>query len=173
MFFFPKNIVCQGPDPTGGEFNFNELLYSAAMACPDLRVLGHKQLVRFLQFTISIQGLGIRKKLLEVFEDWEVQFGSHKFAYKDLYTATKGFKDTELLGRGGFGNVYKGTLPVSNIDIAVKRVSHDSKQGMREFIAEIATIGRLRHPNLVRLQGYCRLRGVLYLVYDCMTKWKP
>ena len=63
-----------------------------------------------------------------------------------------------------------GTLPVSNIEIAVKRVSHDSRQGMREFIAEIATIGRLRHPNLVRLQGYCRRKGELYLVYDCMPK---
>ncbi|KAL0664659.1 hypothetical protein Bca4012_101497 [Brassica carinata] len=82
-----------------------------------------------------------RKKLLEVIEDWEVQFGPHRFAYKDLHTATKGFKDTELLGKGGFGK----------IEIAVKMVSHDSRQGMREFIAEIATIGRLRHPNLVRL----------------------
>ncbi|KAF3517682.1 hypothetical protein DY000_02063523 [Brassica cretica] len=111
-----------------------------------------------------------RKKLLEVIEDWEVQFGPHRFAYKDLHTATKGFKDTELLGKGGFGKVFKGTLPVSNIEIAVKMVSHDSRQGMREFIAEIATIGRLRHPNLVRLLGYCRRKGELYLVYDCMPK---
>ncbi|ESQ28210.1 hypothetical protein EUTSA_v10019670mg [Eutrema salsugineum] len=94
----------------------------------------------------------------------------HRFAYKDLHITTKGFSNTELLGRGGFGKVYKGTLPVSNIEIAVKRVSHDSRQGMREFIAEIATIGRLRHLNLVRLQGYCRHKGELYLVYDCMPK---
>ncbi|KAH0938281.1 hypothetical protein HID58_005742 [Brassica napus] len=80
-----------------------------------------------------------RKKLLEVLEDWEVQFGPHRFAYKDINTATKGFKDTELLGRGGFGKVYKGALPVSNIEIAVKR-------------------------------GYCRRKGELYLVYDCMPK---
>ncbi|AAB61103.1 Strong similarity to Arabidopsis receptor-like kinase (gb/ATLECGENE) and F20P5.15 [Arabidopsis thaliana] len=111
-----------------------------------------------------------RKKLLEVLEDWEVQFGPHRFAFKDLHIATKGFKDTEVLGKGGFGKVYKGTLPVSNVEIAVKMVSHDSRQGMREFIAEIATIGRLRHPNLVRLQGYCRHKGELYLVYDCMAK---
>ncbi|XP_013623941.1 PREDICTED: L-type lectin-domain containing receptor kinase V.9-like [Brassica oleracea var. oleracea] len=39
---------------------------------------------------------------------------------------------------------------------------------MREFVAEIATIGRLRHANLVRLLGYCRRKGELYLVYDCM-----
>ncbi|CAN6864518.1 unnamed protein product, partial [Brassica oleracea] len=111
-----------------------------------------------------------RKKLLEVIEDWEVQFGPHRFTYKDLFIATKGFKNSELLGRGGFGKVYKGTLPVSDIEIAVKVVSHDSRQGMREFVAEIATIGRLRHPNLVRLQGYCRHKDELYLVYDCMPK---
>ncbi|CAH8257677.1 unnamed protein product [Arabidopsis lyrata] len=124
---------------------------------------------------LIILGLSIwfflkRKKLLEVLEDWEVQFGPHRFAFKDLHTATKGFKNTELLGKGGFGKVYKGTLPVSNVEIAVKRVSHDSRQGMRGFIAEIATIGRIRHPNLVRLQGYCRHKGELYLVYDCMPK---
>ncbi|CAH8392178.1 unnamed protein product [Eruca vesicaria subsp. sativa] len=53
-----------------------------------------------------------REKILEVLEDWEVQYGPYKFAYKDLHTATKGFKDSELLGKGGFGKVYKGTLPV-------------------------------------------------------------
>ncbi|KAF2545445.1 hypothetical protein F2Q70_00020759 [Brassica cretica] len=120
--------------------------------------------------TISFMLLMKRKKLMEVLEDWEVQFGPHRFAYKDLYIATKGFKNSELLGKGGFGKVYKGTLLSSNLDIPVKKVSHDSGQGMREFIAEIATIGRLRHPNLVRLLGYCRRKGELYLVYDCMPK---
>nr|VDD64020.1 unnamed protein product [Brassica oleracea] len=111
-----------------------------------------------------------RKKFLEVIEDWEVQFGPHRFTYKDLFIATKGFKNSELLGRGGFGKVFKGILPLSSIPIAVKKISHDSKQGMREFLAEIATIGRLRHPDLVRLLGYCRRKGELYLVYDFMPK---
>ncbi|CAA7037103.1 unnamed protein product [Microthlaspi erraticum] len=127
-------------------------------------------LVILIFLTISYMLFLKRKKLMEVLEDWEVQFGPHRFAYKDLYTATKGFKNSELLGKGGFGKVYKGTLLTSNMDIAVKKVSHDSRQGMREFIAEIATIGRLRHPNLVRLLGYCRRKGELYLVYDCMPK---
>ncbi|CAF2174241.1 unnamed protein product [Brassica napus] len=80
----------------------------------------------------------------------------------------EGFKEKQLLGRGGFGQVYKGTLPGSDAEIAVKRTSHDSRQGMREFRAEISTIGRLRHPNLVRLLGYCRHKEHLYLVYDFM-----
>lgn len=64
--------------------------------------------------------------------------------------------------------MYKGVLPSSNTQVAVKRISHDSRQGMREFVAEIATIGRLRHPNLVRLLGYCRRKHELLLVYDYM-----
>jgi hypothetical protein len=73
----------------------------------------------------------------EVREDWEDEFGAHRFSYKDLYCATEGFKDKHLLGVGGFGRVYKGLLPVSKLEIAVKRVSHDSKQGIKEFIAEV------------------------------------
>nr|GEU56643.1 L-type lectin-domain containing receptor kinase V.9-like [Tanacetum cinerariifolium] len=109
-----------------------------------------------------------KRKYAEVLEGWEVQYGPHRFAYKDLYTATKGFKESELLGKGGFGQVYKGTLPELGAQVAVKKIWHESGQGMKEFVAEIATIGRLRHPNLVRLLGYCRRKGELFLVYDYM-----
>ncbi|XP_058182036.1 L-type lectin-domain containing receptor kinase V.9-like [Rhododendron vialii] len=127
--------------------------------------------ISFLLLVVLIFGflfMKRMKKFMEVLEDWEVQYGPHRFGYKDLFIATKGFKDRELLGRGGFGRVYRGVLPISNIQVAVKRVAHDSRQGLREFVAEIATIGRLRHPNLVRLLGYCRRKQELLLVYDYM-----
>ncbi|KAF8397435.1 hypothetical protein HHK36_016351 [Tetracentron sinense] len=108
------------------------------------------------------------KKYAEIREDWELEYGPHRFSYKELYKAAKGFKDKELLGAGGFGKVYRGVLRSSNTRVAVKRVSHDSKQGMKEFVAEIASMGRLRHRNLVELLGYCRRRGELLLVYDYM-----
>ncbi|KAK3415755.1 hypothetical protein EUGRSUZ_H01505 [Eucalyptus grandis] len=125
-------------------------------------------------FVVSVLILGAiyvirrKRKLAEVLEDWERDYGPYRFKYKDLYTATKGFRNQELLGAGGFGQVYRGILPTSNLEIAVKRVSHESKQGMREFIAEIITIGRLRHRNLVALLGYCRRKRELLLVYDYM-----
>ena len=109
-----------------------------------------------------------RIKFQELREEWEREYGPQRFSYKDLYKATKGFHDKQLLGAGGFGKVYRGRLPSSNLEIAVKKVSHDSKQGMREFVAEIASMGRLRHRNLVQLLGYCRRRGELLLVYDHM-----
>ncbi|KAG2673367.1 hypothetical protein I3760_13G087800 [Carya illinoinensis] len=108
-----------------------------------------------------------RKKYEEVREDWESEYGTHRFSYKSLHKATKGFKAKEIIGEGGFGKVYRGTLP-SNEQIAVKRVSHNSQQGMKEFVAEIVSMGRLRHRNLVRLLGYCRRKGELLLIYDYM-----
>ncbi|KAA3472226.1 L-type lectin-domain containing receptor kinase IV.2-like [Gossypium australe] len=142
---------------------------------------GIKQLQRILALTLSLTGLTLflvlvfgaalisrKKRFVEILEDWEVQYRPHRFSYKDLFKATKGFKEKEVLGRGGVGRVYKGVLPSSNVQIAVKRISHDSRQGMREFVAEIATIGHLRHPNLVRLLGYCRRKHELLLVYDYM-----
>ncbi|KAK0605077.1 hypothetical protein LWI29_022532 [Acer saccharum] len=93
---------------------------------------------------------------------------SQRISYKSLYEATKGFKDKEVIGQGGFGKVYKGVLPSSNERIAIKRVTHDSGQRMKQFVAEIVSMGRLRHRNLVQLRGYCRRKGELMLVYDYM-----
>lgn len=107
-------------------------------------------------------------KNADVIEDWELDIAPHRFSYKELKKATRGFRDRELLGFGGFGRVYKGTLPSSNIHVAVKRISHESKQGLPEFVSEIASMGRLRHRNLVQLLGWCRRRGDLLLVYDFM-----
>jgi len=107
-----------------------------------------------------------RHKYAELREEWEVMFGPHRFSYKDLFHATKGFCDEHLLGIGGFGRVYRGVLPVSRTEVAVKKVSHESRQGIKEFVAEVVTIGQLRHRNLVQLLGYCRRKGELLLVYD-------
>ncbi|EAY85469.1 hypothetical protein OsI_06844 [Oryza sativa Indica Group] len=104
----------------------------------------------------------------ELHEDWEVEFGPHRIPYKDLRRATERFKNKNLLGVGGFGRVYKGVLPKSRLEVAVKRVSHESSQGMKEFVAEVVSIGRLRHRNIVQLLGYCRLKNELLLVYDYM-----
>ncbi|BAT84488.1 hypothetical protein LR48_Vigan03g143000 [Vigna angularis] len=118
--------------------------------------------------TVAVVRVMKRKKFTELLEDWEQDYGPHRFKYKDLSLATKGFREKELLGSGGFGRVYKGVMPISKLEVAVKKVSHESRQGMREFVAEIVSIGRLRHKNLVPLLGYCRRKGELLLVYDYM-----
>ncbi|KAH7665048.1 Non-specific serine/threonine protein kinase protein [Dioscorea alata] len=111
----------------------------------------------------------VRKKMFsELHDDWELEFESNRFPYEQLYKATRGFKGKYLLGIGGFGRVYRGLLPASKVEVAVKRVSHESKQGVREFVAEIVSLGKLRHRNLVQLLGYCRRKGELLLVYEYM-----
>ncbi|KAJ9539902.1 hypothetical protein OSB04_026408 [Centaurea solstitialis] len=121
---------------------------------------------------IAIAGVVfVIKKLKQVdeVEEWEFDLGPHRYSYKELKEATKGFRDEELLGFGGFGSVYKGVLPDSKTLVAVKRISNESKQGMKGFVSEISTIGRLRHRNLVQLLGWCRKGGVLLLVYEFMA----
>ncbi|XP_010425972.1 PREDICTED: probable L-type lectin-domain containing receptor kinase I.6 isoform X1 [Camelina sativa] len=108
-----------------------------------------------------------RRKYAEVREEWEKEYGPHRFSYKALYNATKGFNKDGLLGKGGFGEVYKGTLP-SKEQIAVKRVSHDAEEGMKQFVAEIVSMGNLKHKNMVPLIGYCRRKGELLLVSEYM-----
>ncbi|CAK9867501.1 unnamed protein product, partial [Sphagnum jensenii] len=94
--------------------------------------------------------------------------GPRRFSYKELSTATKSFSPNEMLGRGGFGCVYKGVLRDTGALVAVKKIAEDSQQGGREFYAEVSIISRVRHRNLVQLQGWCCERSHLMLVYDYM-----
>ncbi|KAK6927533.1 Protein kinase domain [Dillenia turbinata] len=91
------------------------------------------------------------------------------FTYKQLSKATSNFSKDNLLGTGGFGSVYKGILAEPSATIAVKKFSATSLQGEREYLAEICTIGRLRHKNLVQLKGWCHESEHLLLVYDYMA----
>ncbi|KAM0937978.1 putative protein kinase RLK-Pelle-L-LEC family [Dioscorea sansibarensis] len=109
-----------------------------------------------------------RTKFAEVRDDWEQEYGPRRFSYKELYQATDGFKDEYFLGFGGFGSVYRGVIPTTKAEVAVKKVSHESRQGMREFVAEVVSLGQLRHRNLVNLLGYCRRKTELILVYEFM-----
>ncbi|GJN22835.1 hypothetical protein PR202_gb10435 [Eleusine coracana subsp. coracana] len=110
-----------------------------------------------------------RRRFAEEEEDWEMErYGTHRIRYRDLHVATDGFR--HVIGAGGFGTVYRGVLPgPGGEEVAVKKVAHDSRQGLREFVAEVASMSRLRHRSLVHLLGYCRRRGELLLVYDYMV----
>jgi len=64
-----------------------------------------------------------REEDSEVLEDWEMDC-PHRFRYKDLYVATNGFKESEVIGTGGFGSVYKGVLSTNGSEVAVKKITH-------------------------------------------------
>lgn len=97
----------------------------------------------------------------------EIMKSPREFTYKELKLATDSFSATRVIGNGAFGTVYKGILPGSGEIIAIKRCSHVS-QGNTEFLSELSLIGTLRHRNLLRLQGYCREKGEILLIYDLM-----
>ncbi|CAN1775059.1 G-type lectin S-receptor-like serine/threonine-protein kinase At4g27290 [Linum perenne] len=91
-----------------------------------------------------------------------------RMAASEIVTsATNSFSPNNILGQGGFGTVYKGTLR-DGIEIAVKRLSSDSKQGADEFKNEAINIAKLQHRNLVRLLGCCVQRGERMLLYEFM-----
>ncbi|GKV49131.1 hypothetical protein SLEP1_g55897 [Rubroshorea leprosula] len=81
--------------------------------------------------------------------------------------ATNDFSSHNKLGEGGFGPVYKGTLPDGK-EIAVKRLSRSSEQGLVEFKNEVALIAKLQHRNLVKLLGCCIQGDEKLLIYEYM-----
>ncbi|KAL8195218.1 hypothetical protein R6Q57_025621 [Mikania cordata] len=105
---------------------------------------------------------------VEMNNEFEMGTGPKRFSYHELAHSTSDFAETEKLGEGGFGGVYRGFLKDSNTRVAVKRVSKSSKQGMKEYASEVRIISRLRHRNLVQLTGWCHQKGELLLVYEYM-----
>ncbi|XP_030929146.1 G-type lectin S-receptor-like serine/threonine-protein kinase At4g03230 isoform X1 [Quercus lobata] len=89
------------------------------------------------------------------------------FNLKSILAATDYFSDTKKLGQGGFGPVYKGTFPGGQ-EIAIKRLSSGSGQGLEEFKNEVVLIAKLQHWNLVRLLGYCIEGDEKMLLYEYM-----
>ncbi|KAL3831115.1 hypothetical protein ACJIZ3_019917 [Penstemon smallii] len=87
------------------------------------------------------------------------------FTYGELVEATNGFSAQNLLGEGGFGSVYKGSLSDGRV-VAVKNLKIGGGQGEREFKAEVEIISRIHHRHLVSLVGYCMSDEKRLLVYD-------
>nr|TKW31361.1 hypothetical protein SEVIR_2G100400v2 [Setaria viridis] len=87
------------------------------------------------------------------------------FSYAELKLATDNFSPQNILGEGGYGPVYKGTLTDGRV-IAVKQLSQSSHQGKRQFVAEVATISAVQHRNLVKLHGCCIDSNTHLLVYE-------
>ncbi|KAL1176348.1 hypothetical protein V6Z11_A04G152800 [Gossypium hirsutum] len=98
--------------------------------------------------------------------DVEMVTAPRKFSYKELRLATNNFADEDLLGEGGFGKVYLGFLRDTNSNIAVKRITPNSQQGVKEYESEITTIIKLRHRNLVQLIGWCHDNKEFLIVYE-------
>nr|XP_018675793.1 PREDICTED: serine/threonine-protein kinase CDL1-like isoform X2 [Musa acuminata subsp. malaccensis] len=94
---------------------------------------------------------------------------ARKFTFRDLAIATQNFKETNLIGEGGFGRVFKGRLDSGQV-VAIKHLKHDGPQGSKEFLVEVLMLIMLRHPNLASLIGYSAEGDERLLVYEYMPK---
>ncbi|XP_077231006.1 putative serine/threonine-protein kinase PIX13 [Tasmannia lanceolata] len=101
------------------------------------------------------------------------------FSFSELKNATRQFRSDSILGGGGFGTVFKGWIDEksfnpakssSKIAVAIKKLNPESSQGFQEWKSEVNFLGRLSHPNLVKLLGYCWEDRELLLVYEFMPR---
>ncbi|GJP84386.1 hypothetical protein CLOP_g14444 [Closterium sp. NIES-67] len=102
-----------------------------------------------------------------------------EYSYQDLVDATEDFQEHSVLGEGGFGKVYKGYVldrfpveggPPVTATVAIKKLNPSGYQSKVEWMREILVLGKLNHPNLVRLIGYCAELEEMLLVYEFVPR---
>ncbi|KAF8411603.1 hypothetical protein HHK36_004160 [Tetracentron sinense] len=93
----------------------------------------------------------------------------NRISMPELIVATRNFSADGIIGDGSFGLVYKARLH-SGVTVAVKKLSQDAFQGFREFRAEMETLGKLRHQNIVKILGYCVSGADRILIYEFIEK---
>ncbi|KAL3535518.1 hypothetical protein ACH5RR_003979 [Cinchona calisaya] len=100
----------------------------------------------------------------------------HMFNLQELKVITQGFSSSNFIGEGGFGPVHKGFIDdkvrpgLKAQPVAVKLLDLDGSQGHKEWLTEVILLGQLRHPNLVKLIGYCCEDEHRLLVYEYMPR---
>lgn len=91
--------------------------------------------------------------------------GANFFSFEEMKKCTNNFSEANSVGSGGYGKVYRGTLPLGKL-VAIKRAQQGSMQGAVEFKTEIELLSRVHHKNLVSLVGFCFAQGEQMLVYE-------
>ncbi|KAD3067480.1 hypothetical protein E3N88_35360 [Mikania micrantha] len=94
--------------------------------------------------------------------------GARWFSFEELKACTSNFSKDNIIGSGGYGKVYKGTLDTGHV-VAIKRAQQGSLQGAKEFKTEIELLSRIHHKNVVALVGFCYEQGEQMLVYEYIS----
>ncbi|TKW35123.1 hypothetical protein SEVIR_2G350700v4 [Setaria viridis] len=143
------------------------LLLACFLAC-FLWIRKRRRRVTSMSGTVSVPTMSMEME--QVLKLWRIEESDSEFSIYDfdqIADATDNFSDEHKLGQGGFGPVYKGELP-GGLEIAIKRLSSCSVQGLMEFKNEIQLIAKLQHTNLVRLLGCCVQAEEKMLIYEYM-----
>lgn len=99
--------------------------------------------------------------------NYRVPIENYRVPFAALQEATNDFDESLVIGKGGFGNVYRGVL-CDGTKVALKRLNAASRQGLAEFRTEIEMLSQFRHPHLVSLIGYCDENNEMILVFEYM-----
>eukprot|EP01018_Ginkgo_biloba_P012984 Gb_37086 [translate_table: standard] len=155
------NLVCS----SDMRLKFPKISYSSKEVTTAIAASSSILLVEIIVGAAAAYSLMNKYRILKEAERYgkEILSGRpKKFTYAELETATNNF--SQVVGKGGFGPVYKGSLP-DYTPIAVKKIDRVT-EGEDEFWAEVTIICRIHHLNLVRMFGFCAEGGHRLLVYE-------
>nr|XP_043627959.1 G-type lectin S-receptor-like serine/threonine-protein kinase SD1-1 [Erigeron canadensis] len=134
------------------------LLFAVVYACKKKKKMPHMKVKE------TWYGLDKKNTSVQVEDVKELPF----FSLHEILKATDDFSISNKIGEGGFGPVYKGILEDGR-EVAVKRLSETSQQGLDEFKNEVMYVAKLQHRNLVKLYGYCIRGNEMILIYEYMA----
>ncbi|XP_050221204.1 protein NSP-INTERACTING KINASE 2-like [Mercurialis annua] len=157
----------QNSEPSGSRKSHKIVLaFGSSLGCICVLVLGFGFLLWWRQRQNQQIFFDVNEQRHE-----ELNLGNlKKFQFKELQIATKNFSSKNLIGKGGFGNVYKGHLQDGSL-VAVKRLKDGSGSigGETQFQTEVEMISLAVHRNLLRLYGFCMTASERLLVYPYMS----
>ncbi|XP_059661587.1 cysteine-rich receptor-like protein kinase 10 isoform X2 [Cornus florida] len=160
-FYLFYRIIGSHP-PVPGKVGISTSLIIVAIAGPIIVMV----MLLIIGFWCKMRKARKRVDAINKTNDEMETVNSMQFDLGMIEVATDNFSDHNKIGEGGFGAVYKGTLPYNGQEIAVKRLSRSSGQGAKEFKTEVALVAKLQHRNLVRLLGFCLQGEEKILVYE-------
>ncbi|KAF7062941.1 hypothetical protein CFC21_069482 [Triticum aestivum] len=151
----------------GRQITFKSDIYSLGIIIIDI-LTGEKGYVDVENVAGSWKG-GVPDHWIQLAQIQERESKKLHISLAKIKAATDNFHERNLIGVGGFGNVYKGALG-DGTPVAVKRAMLTSEQGLPEFQAEIVLLSSIRHRHVVSLIGYCNEQAEMILVYEYMQR---
>ncbi|XP_068490177.1 cysteine-rich receptor-like protein kinase 29 [Phaseolus vulgaris] len=153
------------PSNTSSEGKSNTVIIAIATAVPAIVIVSAVVIFIYIRLIARKSWKKFEKELYDDDDDGIDASESLQIRFSIIREATDDFSDSNKLGQGGFGAVYRGTLPDGQ-EIGVKRLSANSRQGNTEFKNEVLLLAKLQHRNLVRLLGFCMEGREKLLVYE-------
>ncbi|KAJ0812680.1 putative protein kinase RLK-Pelle-LRR-XV family [Helianthus annuus] len=150
------------PSPKGGNGNFNSIEIASITSASAIFAVLLALIVLFFctRWRPKSVAHGSTQKVVTVFTDTRVPL-----TFDGVIQSTGNFNASNCIGNGGFGATYKAEISAGFV-VAIKRLAVGRFQGVQQFDAEIKTLGRLRHQNLVTLIGYHASETEMFLIYN-------